>query len=190
MLAVHRGSYGQAGETVAGIILKWAPVLFAVPLDPLAFRVILAPGEMGPYNRRCAYSNTEAGLILLNRKCCYFDRQHHQHIMLEPGVEDVIVHELTHTRQKILLGTHHIGGSRGKHRDLAWYEAVSEACPKYLGLEFPRSSWPHSKSVRRGKSIGHQAVEGTLDEPTVTHWPEAMRALAGDPRLPRFSASG
>jgi hypothetical protein len=104
--------------------------------------------------------------------------------MLSPGVEDTIVHELTHTRQKMLLGTHHIGGSRGKHRDLGWYQAVSEACPRYLGAEFPRSSWPRSKSVRVGKYVGHQAIEGTLDEPTLYRWPQAMRALVGDPRLP------
>jgi hypothetical protein len=190
MLAVHRGLFGLAGETAAGILLKWCPRLFSIPLDPLAFRVVLAPIELGPYNKHCGYSNTEAGFILLNRKCCGFDRQHHQQIWLLPEVEDVIVHELTHTRQAILLGTHHLGGSRGSHRDLGWYEAVAEACPRYLGCEFPRSSWPRAKSVRRGKSVGHQAVEGTLDEPTVTHWPEAMRPLVGDPRLPRFSASG
>jgi hypothetical protein len=184
MLAVHRGLYGLAGETVAGIVLKWAPVLFAVPLDPLAFRVDLAPIELGPYNKHCGYSNTEAGFILVNRKLCHFDPQHPQQIWLSPEVEDHIVHELTHTRQKMLLGTHHIGGSRGKHRDLGWYQAVSEACPKYLGFEFPRPSWPRSKSVRHGKSVGHQPVAGTLDEVTVCHWPEAMRPLAGDPRLP------
>jgi hypothetical protein len=163
---------------------KRAPVLFDVPLDPLAFRVSLAPHEMGGYNRHCAYTNTEAGFICLNRHCCHFD---HERIVLSAGGEDVIVHERTHTRQAMLLGTHHIGGSRGKHRDLGWYQAVSEACPKYLGAEFPGSSWPASKSVRRGKSVGHQAVEGTLDEPTLTHWPQAMRPLVGDPSLPSVS---
>jgi hypothetical protein len=103
---------------------------------------------------------------------------------ISEGAEDPIVHELTHTRQKMLLGTHHIGGSRGSHRDAAWYAAISEACPRYLGAEFPRSSWSRWKSVRRGKSVTKQAHEGTLDEPTITHWPQAMRPLVGDPRLP------
>jgi hypothetical protein len=181
MLAVHRGLYGLAGETVAGIVLKWAPVLFAVPLDPLAFRIFLAPGEMGGYNRHCAYINTQAGVMLLNRHCCQFDGAP---IVLSPDAEDVIVHELTHVRQAMLLGRHHVGGSRGPHRDAGWYEAVSEACPRYLGAEFARSSWPRWKSVRRAKSVYKERVEGTLDEVTVGHWPEAIRPLAGDPRLP------
>ena len=165
-------------------MLKWAPTLFAIPLDPLAFRVILAPREMGGYNQHCAYANTEAGFILLNRHCCHFDHEQRQQIALSADVEDVLVHELTHTRQAMLLGTHHIGGSRVPHRDPGWYEAVSEACPRYLGIEFPRSTWPAWKSVRRGKSVIKERVKGTLDEVSVGHWPQAVRALAGDPRLP------
>jgi hypothetical protein len=188
MLAHHRGLFGHAGETVAGILLKWCPVLFDIPLDPLAFRVVLAPIEMGPYNQHYGYSNIEAGFILLNRKCCEFDPQHHQQIVLSGNVEDVLVHELTHSRQVMLLGRHHVGGSRGSHRDVAWYQAVSEGCLKYLGAEFPRSIWPRSKSVRRAKSVYKEPIAGALDEVTVCHWPQAMRPLVGT-RLPVVSNS-
>jgi hypothetical protein len=182
MVAAHRALFGEAGEIASRIVLKWAPVLFGVPLDPLTFRVVLAPVELGPYNRHLAYTMTEHGFILLNRHCCNFN---HQQIVLSEDAEDVIVHELTHTRQAMLLGSHRIRSSRGSHRDAAWYEAISEACPRYLGAEFARSSWPAWKSVRRGKSVTKHAREGTLDEVTVCHWPQAMRALVGDPRLPK-----
>src|SRR5262249_36515302 len=65
----------------------------------------------------------------------------------------------------------------GVHRDRGWYAAIAEACPKYLGVEFPLSSWPTGPRTRKG----------TLTEVEATHWPETFRALmqAGDPRLPK-----
>src|SRR5262249_46848917 len=96
------------------------------------------------------------------------------------GFEDFIVHELTHARQA-QLQREHVGekgwtSKRGAHRDLGWYTAVSEACPKYLGVELPASVWP--KGPRTPKS--------TLTEAQMTHWPDSIRALAmsGDERLP------
>jgi hypothetical protein len=65
-------------------------------------------------------------------------------------------------------------------------QAVAEACPRYLGAEFPRSIWPRSKSVRSGKSVYKEQVAGTLAEPTLTDWPRAMRPLVGT-RLPVVS---
>ena len=64
---------------------------------------------------------------------------------------------------------------RGAHRDLGWYTAVAEACPRYLGFELPRSIWP----------TGPRTREGTLTEVEMCHWPNSLRALAeaGDPRL-------
>ena len=55
MLDAHEAMFGKAGRQAAEIVLDWAPRLFAVPLDPLAIRVVLAPVEIGPYNRRTGY---------------------------------------------------------------------------------------------------------------------------------------
>src|SRR5262249_40015736 len=98
--------------------------------------------------------------------------------------EDFIVHELTHARQAQLLLAHQNGKgwqrNRGAHRDLGWYTAIAEACPKYLSVECPRSSWP----------TGPRTRQGTLTEVEMTHWPESLRALAlaNDPRLPKAQA--
>ena len=51
MLDAHELMFGEAGRRCAEIILKWATTLFAVPLDVLNIRVVLAPVELGPYNR-------------------------------------------------------------------------------------------------------------------------------------------
>ena len=61
------------------------------------------------------------------------------------------------------------------HRDPAWFSAVAEAAPKYLGVSYPRSSWPTGPRTRKG----------TLTEVQMTHWPQSLRALAqaDDPRL-------
>jgi hypothetical protein len=47
--------FGAAGRTCAELVLHWAPILFAAPLDPLAIRVVLAPVEIGPYNKHRGY---------------------------------------------------------------------------------------------------------------------------------------
>jgi hypothetical protein len=97
------------------------------------------------------------------------------------GFEDFIVHELTHGRQHQLQREHanekKWQSRRGVHRDLAWFTAVAEACPRYLGVECPRASWP----------TGPRTREGTLTEVEMTHWPGSLRLLAkmGDPRLPK-----
>jgi hypothetical protein len=64
--------------------------------------------------------------------------------------------------------------TRGAHRDLGWYSAIAEACPRYLGIKLPRSSWPK----------GPRTPESTLTEVLMTHWPMSLRALSmDDPRL-------
>jgi hypothetical protein len=180
MRAAHEAMFGDAGRQAAEIVLDLAPRLFAAPIDPLSVRVVLAPVEMGAYNKHTGYHIGEGSesFILGNRHECRFrgddialnDRQ---------GFEDFIVHELTHRRQGQLLREHagewgwalHPG--RGAHRDKGWYAAISEAAPNYLGVELPESVWP-----RRGNGA-------TLTEPEMTHWPESIRALikARDPRL-------
>jgi hypothetical protein len=67
--------------------------------------------------------------------------------------------------------------TRGAHRDLGWYTAVAEACPRYLGFELPRAIWP----------TGPRTKAGTLTEVEMTHWPESLRMLSlqDDPRLPK-----
>jgi hypothetical protein len=74
--------------------------------------------------------------------------------------------------------------SRGVHRDRAWYTAIAEACPNYLGAEFPHSSWPTGRS---SWPTGPRTRKGTLTEVEATHWPESFRDLivGKDPRLPK-----
>jgi hypothetical protein len=49
MLDAHELMFGNAGRQCAEIVLYWATTLFAVPLDVLNIRVVLAPVELGPY---------------------------------------------------------------------------------------------------------------------------------------------
>jgi hypothetical protein len=187
MLDAHELMFGEAGRQCAEIVLRWARTLFAIPLDALNIRVVLAPVEMGPYNRHAGYHygpDGEGALILGNRHVVRLE--HGTLTLVQNGQrlsDDFIVHELTHARQAQLLREHgsEKGWERkrgGVHRDRGWYTAVSEACPRYLGVEFPPSSWPTGPRTRKG----------TLTEVQATHWPNAFRALVeeGDPRLPKI----
>ena len=184
MLAVHKAMFGVAGRFAAELVLKWAPKLFAEPLDPLTIRVVLAPVEIGPYNGHAGYYHGEGddAFILGNRHHCrlvngelvIINRQH---------FEDFVVHEMTHMRQVQLMnrnGWRRIQ-SRGAHRDRGWYSAIVEACPTYLGVELPASSIPAGPRTRKG----------AIDEKILTHWPHALRELVeqGDPRLPPVTRS-
>jgi hypothetical protein len=182
MLDAHELMFGDAGRQCAEVILKWASVLFAVPLDGLNIRVVLAPVELGPYNRHVGYAyDREQGAFILGNR--HVVQLRGGTLVLTPqttqqpggswlaGFEDFIVHELTHVRQAQLLREHRGEKGwqmkRGAHRDLGWYTAVSEACPRYLGVEFPRSSWPTGPRTRKG----------TLSEVELTHWPITRPAL-------------
>ena len=181
MLAAQEAMFGPAGAYAVETVLRWAPRLFAVPLDPLNIRVILAPIEMGAYNQHTGYhvGSNHHSYIVGNRHHCRFCSHGEIHIDDVQAFDDFIIHELTHRRQAMLLrenaGTRgwiqHPG--RGSHRDKGWYQAISEAAPNYLGIEIPEHVWP-----KRGS-------ETTLTEPEMTHWPESLRALvkARDPRL-------
>jgi hypothetical protein len=48
-------------------VLKWSATSFAVPLDGLNVRVVLAPIELGPYNRHAGYQygEGESGTFIL-----------------------------------------------------------------------------------------------------------------------------
>src|SRR5215510_6686759 len=77
MLDAHELMFGEAGRRCAEIVLYWteivlywATTLFAVPLDVLNIRVVLAPVELGPYNRHAGYQygrDGEGVFILGNR---------------------------------------------------------------------------------------------------------------------------
>ena len=69
MLDAHELMFGEAGRRCAEIVLQWADTLFAVPLNALNVRVVLAPVELGPYNRHYGYhyARGEGALILGNR---------------------------------------------------------------------------------------------------------------------------
>jgi hypothetical protein len=184
MLDAHQLMFGDAGRQCAEVVLRWASTLFAVPLDTMNIRVVLAPVELGPYNRHVGY-HYEAGqgaFILGNR---HIVRLNGGTLVLAEqaegfvgGFEDFIVHELTHGRQAQLLHEHpEWKVTRGVHRDLGWYTAIAEACPRYLGFELPRSLWPTGPRTRKG----------TLTEVEMTHWPDSLRVLRmmDDPRLER-----
>jgi len=187
MLDAHELMFGEAGRQCAEMVLKYATTLFAVQLDAFNIRVVLAPIELGPYNRHAGYHygpEGEGAFILGNR---HVVRLHKGTFVLvqadRPWLsDDFIVHELTHARQAQLLREH--AGEKewerkrgGVHRDRGWYAAIAEACPKYLGVEFPPSSWP----------TGPRTRDGTLTEVEATHWPESFRLLIvdDDPRLPK-----
>jgi hypothetical protein len=187
MLDAHEAMFGEAGRQCAEVVLKWATTLFAVPCEVLNIRVVLAPVEIGPYNRHAGYcygGEGKGALILGNRHIVQFNKGT---LALKRsaeasvgGYEDFIVHELTHIRQDQLLREHagewgwsQTGGN--VHRDKGWYQAISEAAPNYLGVELPESVWPKRNNP------------DTLTEPEMSHWPASIRALveARDPRLPK-----
>src|SRR5262249_43918229 len=140
------------------------------------------------YNRHAGYcygGEGKAALILGNRHIVEFNRGT---LVLKVGngfgrlFEGFIVHELTHVRQEQLLREHQGEDgwqvTRGALRDRAWYTAVAEACPRYLGVELPQSVWPTGPRARKGTN--------PLTEVEMTHWPDSLQALvaAGDSRLP------
>jgi hypothetical protein len=183
MLDSHEAMFGPSGRFAAETVLEWAPRLFAVPIDPLNVRVVLAPVEMGAYNKHTGYhaGGDDHSFILGNRHHCYFCSHGEIHIPDAERFDDFIIHELTHRRQAALLAEHtgergwikHPG--RGDHRDKGWYHAISEAAPNYLGAELPEDIWPKRNN------------ENTLTEVEMTHWPGSIRDLikAKDKRLPK-----
>jgi hypothetical protein len=149
-----------------------------VPLDPLSIRVVLAPYELGPYNRSTGYYKDagEQDFILGNRHHCRFNAVGDLELRDVQRLTDFIVHELTHARQAQLMKANGwMFGSRGVHRDRGWYTAISEAAPRYLNVEVPEALWPK----------GQRAQKGRLTETALTHWPASIRDLveAKDPRL-------
>jgi hypothetical protein len=181
MITAHEQMFGEAGRQCAQIVLHWASRLFAVPLEVLNIRVVLAPVELGPYNRHmgyCAGGEGKAALILGNRHIVEFQGGTLTLVQDPVRCIDFIVHELTHARQAQLEAQHGWPRRRGAHRDKGWYAAVAEACPKYLGVNFPPASWPTGPRPRKGTN--------PLTEVEATHWPGSFRQLiaAHDPRLP------
>jgi hypothetical protein len=188
MLDAHELMFGLAGRQCAEIVVKWATTLFAVPLDTLNIRVVLAPVELGPYNRHAGYhfGKGESAFILGNRHIVNLQggtlvlKDRAQGYLA--SVTDFIIHELTHMRQAQLLAENpEWEQTRGVHRDLGWYTAVAEACPRYLDVECPPSSWPTGPRMRKGAN--------TLTEVDMTHWPGSLQLLADidDPRLPKIA---
>jgi hypothetical protein len=198
MLTAHEQMFGTAGRQAAELVLRRATTLFAVPLEALNIRVVLAPIELGPYNRHtgyCAGGEGEAAFILGNRHKVRLAKNTLVLVQDLRGFEDFIVHELTHHRQRQLLAAHADDRAwrstrGGAHRDKGWYAAIAEAAPNYLGVEFPQSSWPTGPRPRKG---GQQ-----LSEVEATHWPSSFRLLlmgedgdpqAGDARLPKVKVA-
>jgi hypothetical protein len=214
MLDAHELMFGPAGRQCAEVVLKWAATLFAVPLDVLNIRVVLAPVELGPYNRHAGYiygGEGKGAFILGNRHLVHFSdgvlvpgpepkdverraRRHQlRHGDIEPVTpqqiirsEDFIVHELTHARQGMLLREH--------QGDKDW--AITRP-----GVHRDRG-WYTAISEACPKYLGFELPpslwptgprtrEGALTEVEMTHWPHSLRALAeaGDPRIPKTAAA-
>jgi hypothetical protein len=191
--------FGEAGRICAELVCQHVK-LFDEPLNPLKIRIVLAPIEIGPYNRHYGYTNgipkenaaTAFRFILGNRHISSFDDHgafvlHAKKDSWRVGVEDFLVHELTHHRQDILLARHGWpqSRSRGVHRDAGWYSAISEAAPRYLGVAFPESLWPKQKSVRVKGQVTKVDEPWRMTEVEATHWPDSFRPLiaAQDKRL-------
>jgi hypothetical protein len=190
LLAWHQVGFGAAGLFVGEALLRLASLFPS--LNPLGFRVVLAPVELGPYNKHAGYTYTEAGFILGNRHICKSDGKGGLILLDEQATLDFIVHELAHSRQAQLLPGHN--GYRGVHRDAGWYGAIAEATPEYLGVSFPESIWPKMRSVRKGKEVVKVQDRSRITEVETTHWPHSFRELIarGDPRLvplTRFGSS-
>ena len=180
MLDAHEQMFGDAGRQCAEIVLRWATTLFGTPLDALNVRIVLAPVELGPYNRHAGYhyGRGDRGTFILGNRHIV-ELQGGTVVLVQGPAEDFIVHELTHARQAQLEAQHGWGRKRGDHRDKGWYAAIAEACPNYLGVEFPSSSWPTGPRPKKGTN--------PLSEVQATYWPETFRDLAmvDDPRLPK-----
>jgi hypothetical protein len=179
MIDAHEMMFGPAGRIGAELVIKHAATLFAAPLETLNIRVVLAPVELGPYNKHLGYcygGEGEAAFILGNRHMVEFSSGS---LALESlRFEDFVVHELTHHRQRQLRAGDPSLGERkrgGAHRTADWFAAVAEAAPRYLGIEVPEAIWPTGARTRKG----------TLTEVEMTHWPDSLRMLrdTGDPRL-------
>jgi len=184
MVAVHEAMFGDAGRYCAEAIVRSATA-FDEPVDALAIRIMLAPVEIGPYNRHSGYvSGSRVGgggfsFILGNRHICEIADDGSVILCSNKYAErtaDFVMHELTHLRQGQLIRKHGYPQTRGDHRDKGWFHAISEAAPRYLGVAFPRSIWPVQKP---------KPGCGRLTEVEVTHWPTSFRQLiaSGDPRL-------
>jgi hypothetical protein len=121
MLDAHELMFGVAGHQCAEIVLLWATTLFAVPLDALNIRVVLAPVELGPYNRDAGYHyspDEQSTFILGNRHVVRLGNGTLTLVQREQWLsDDFIVHELTHARQAQLLLEH--GSERGWQKNAA-----------------------------------------------------------------------
>ena len=162
MVDTHELTFGEAGRLCAEMVCRHVH-LFDEPLNPLWIRVILAPIELGPYNRHYGYTNAvprenaenSFTLIFGNRHICGLASDGSITLRNRTETEDFIVHELTHHRQAILLARNLWipNARRGVHRDKGWYSAIKEASPRYLGVPFPESARPKMKSKRKGDTV-------------------------------------
>jgi hypothetical protein len=121
MVSHHVRMYSSIGQLAAEAVLTWASLWPGI--DPLDFRIVLAPVELGPYNNHVGYTVTRREAhapryILGNRHICRWEKDgsivlacDHQYMI------DFIVHEMAHHRQADILLRDSIGQNRGKHRD-------------------------------------------------------------------------
>ena len=153
MLDAHEAMFGDAGRRAAEIVLDLAPRLFAVPLDPLSVRVVLAPFQLSGYNRASGYCLPvgDQHLILGNHhKCAGCSDK----IALTKNFADFICHELTHIRQDQLLREH--AGDWGWSQRAATSTAIKAGLPP---------------SVRARRTISASRSPGTFGRNVTTPTP-------------------
>lgn len=171
MVSHHVTMYGSIGQIAAEAVLRYASLFPG--LNPLDFRILLAPVELRPYNKHIGYTVSRRRqahaprYILGNRHVCRWQDDgsiglacDHQFMI------DFLVHEMTHHRQADILLRDGIRQNRGSHRDRGWYRAIEEAAPAYLGVEFPSERWPRQKTRN-----------GRLTEVETCRWPHTFREL-------------
>jgi hypothetical protein len=178
--------YGEDIATFIYDVLEWAAEVGFKGAVTAARPVILAPAEMGPYNRRSGWYgprlNGQVGPILVNRHHVSLDKASPDWFALRDrwDLQDTLVHELTHAYQHEVLIKRDgrdktYDPTRGPHRCKSWYEAVSVACPGLFGIEVAREFWPLKKSVRVGSKVTKVIPDNTIPETVMTHWPESFR---------------
>jgi hypothetical protein len=196
--AAARTMYGlEVGDFIYDT-LEWAAAAAFGGRVTAARPVILAPVEMGPYNRHAGWYGPrqlgQPGPILVNRHHVAVNVDDWFAVTSPDSLRDTLVHELTHAYQHEVVmvrdgGDKTLDPTRGPHRCRSWYEAVATAAPAVLGVEIPAECWPLKKSARRNGKVVKIIPEGTVSEVEMTHWPGSIRCALQDGtlNLPRCS---
>jgi hypothetical protein len=196
--AAARTMYGtEAGDFIYDTLEWTAETAFGGRVTA-ARPVILAPAEMGAYNRHVGWYGPVAGggpgPILVNRHHVSVSVDDWFAVRAPDSLKDTLLHEMAHAYQfEVAMvrdgGDKTLDPTRGIHRCRSWYESVAVASPAVLGVEIPAERWPVKKSARRDGRVTKIIPEGAVSEVDMTHWPRSIRdgVRDGTLDLPRCS---